>query len=73
VIVTNGVAPRLLARGAAGGAVPVASIDAATAIGQCFPLLAAHEAILVTEGGAATGMLTREMAFKALARSARVT
>jgi glycine betaine/proline transport system ATP-binding protein len=73
VIISNGAAPRLLARGAAaGGAVPVASIDAATTIGQCFPLLAVEEAILVTEGGTATGMLTREMAFRALSRSARV-
>lgn len=72
VIVTNGAAPRLLARGASGSAMPVASVDAGAAIGLCFPLLAAEEAILVTEDGAATGMLTREMAFKALARSARV-
>ncbi|MGQ3213426.1 MAG: quaternary amine ABC transporter ATP-binding protein [Shinella sp.] len=73
VVVINGVAPRLLARGASGEAISVASVDAGAAIGQCFPLLAAHDAILVTEGGAATGMLTREMAFKALARSARPT
>ena len=72
VIVTNGTAPRLLARGASGSAMPVASVDAGAAIGHCFPLLAAEDAILVTEDGAATGMLTREMAFKALARSARV-
>jgi len=72
VIVTNGAAPRLLARGASGSAMPVASVDAGAAIGHCFPLLAAEDAILVTEDGAATGMLTREMAFKALARSARV-
>jgi glycine betaine/proline transport system ATP-binding protein len=71
VVVTNGAAPRLLARGASGEAISVASVDAGAAIGQCFPLLAAHDAIVVTEGGAATGMLTREMAFKALARSAR--
>ncbi|AOF94037.1 betaine/proline/choline family ABC transporter ATP-binding protein [Sinorhizobium sp. RAC02] len=71
VVVTNGVAPRLLARGASGEAIAVASVDAAVAIGQCFPLLATHDAIVVTEGGAATGMLTREMAFRALARSAR--
>ncbi|MDX3974915.1 betaine/proline/choline family ABC transporter ATP-binding protein [Shinella sp.] len=71
VVVTNGAAPRLLARGESGEAISVASVDAGAAIGQCFPLLAAHDAIVVTEGGAATGMLTREMAFKALARSAR--
>lgn len=71
IIVVNDAAPCLLARGAAGSALPVASVDAAAAIGQCFPLLAAEDAILVTEGGAATGMLTREMAFKALARSGR--
>ncbi|MGD9481271.1 UNVERIFIED_ORG: betaine/proline/choline family ABC transporter ATP-binding protein (plasmid) [Roseateles sp. XES5] len=71
VIVTNGVMPRLLARGTAGTAVPVASVDAGAAIGHCFPLLAAQDAILVMENGAAVGMLTREMAFKALSRSAR--
>ena len=71
VIVARDGALRLLARGASGEAVPVASIDANAALGQCFAPLAAQNAILVTEGGAAIGMLTREMAFKALARAAR--
>ncbi|GLR50569.1 betaine/proline/choline family ABC transporter ATP-binding protein [Shinella yambaruensis] len=71
VIVARDGASRLLARGASGEAVPVASIDANAALGQCFAPLAAQNAILVTEGGTAIGMLTREMAFKALARAAR--
>ncbi len=71
VIVSNGVAPRLLSRGVSADALPTASVEAGVAIGQCFPLLAAADAILVTESGKPTGILTREMAFKALARSAR--
>ncbi|MBN9033244.1 MAG: betaine/proline/choline family ABC transporter ATP-binding protein [Rhizobiales bacterium] len=71
VVVVDGEASHVLTRGRGGDAVPAASIDAGSAIGQCFPLLAAHDALIVTQGGAVAGILTREMAFKALARSAR--
>ena len=71
VVVVDGEASHVLTRGRGGDAVPAASIDAGSAIGQCFPLLAAHDALVVTQGGAVAGILTREMAFKALARSAR--
>ncbi len=71
IIVTNEGQPHLLMQRAPGEAIPVSSVDAGVAIGRCFTLLAAHEAVVVTEGGQATGMLTREMTFKALARSSR--
>ncbi len=71
VVVVDGEDSHVLTRGRGGDAVPAASIDAGSAIGQCFPLLAAHDVLVVTQGGAVAGILTREMAFKALARSAR--
>ncbi|SIR24479.1 glycine betaine/proline transport system ATP-binding protein [Rhizobium sp. RU20A] len=68
IIVNDGGGPRLIMQGATGEAFPVSTVDAGIAIGQCFPLLAAHDTIVVTEGGRATGILTREMTFRAMAR-----
>ena len=68
VILADGASLRILT---AGGPVPAAAVDAAATLSQCFPALAGHEAVVVTRDGAPAGILTREMAFKALSRSAR--
>lgn len=69
VIVTDADGMRLMGSSGAERAQPAASIDAAATLGQCFPLLAKQEAVIVTRDGAPSGVLTRQMAFKALSRS----
>lgn len=69
IIVTDRDGPHLLMQGATDQVIPVSSVDAGFVIGQCFPLLAVRDAIVVTEGGRARGILTREMTFRAMAHS----
>jgi glycine betaine/proline transport system ATP-binding protein len=72
VIVTHGAELRVLTSCEPDRAKCAASIDATAALGRSFPLLADQEAIVVMDSGVPVGILTREMAFKALSRSAYV-
>ncbi|MBB6468833.1 quaternary amine ABC transporter ATP-binding protein [Aminobacter carboxidus] len=69
VIVVHGAKLRVLTSAEPDRANCAASIDATATLGQSFPLLADQEAIVVMDSGAPVGILTREMAFKALSRS----
>lgn len=71
IIIADGAAARFLTPGMPDQPAQAASVHASATIGQCFPLLASHEALVVTDGEGPVGILTREMAFKALSRAAR--
>jgi glycine betaine/proline transport system ATP-binding protein len=69
VIVTHGTEMRVVTSGEPDSAKRAACIDAAATLRQSFPLLADEDAVVVMDGGAPAGVLTRELAFKSLCRS----
>jgi glycine betaine/proline transport system ATP-binding protein len=69
VIVTHGTEMRVVTSGEPDSAKRAACIDAAATLRQTFPLLADEDAVVVMDGGAPAGVLTRELAFKSLCRS----
>ena len=71
VIVAHGTEMRVLTSCEPHSTKRVAHIDAAATLGQSFPLLAGDKTVVVMDCGSPAGILTREMAFKALSRSAR--
>ncbi|MEO5325975.1 betaine/proline/choline family ABC transporter ATP-binding protein [Mesorhizobium sp. CC13] len=71
VIVAQGAEMRVLTSSEPDRAKRVASIDVAATLGESFPFLAGDDAVVVIDSGAPAGILTREMAFKALSRLAQ--
>ncbi len=70
VVVASGPSATVVTKDGPREGSPAARIEASAPIGQCFPLLAGSETLVVETGGIPVGVLTREMAFRALARLA---
>ncbi|MDW5317066.1 betaine/proline/choline family ABC transporter ATP-binding protein [Rhizobium sp. PL01] len=71
IVVDGDGGQRVVTAASLGKPIRTVSVEADTLIGQSFPHLQANDAIIVTRGGLAVGILSREMVFRTLARSAR--
>ncbi|MCV9999234.1 betaine/proline/choline family ABC transporter ATP-binding protein [Pararhizobium sp. YC-54] len=71
IVVDGDGGQRVVTAASLGKPIRTVSVEADTLIGQSFPHLQANDAIIVTRAGMAVGILSREMVFRTLARSAR--